>query len=73
MGCPSLTFGFCPRLWDERHVPGVEEDDAAIYSEALARRRHWPLWLIVVSFPPHPYNSSCTPLSAYTTLYLTTL
>ena len=48
MGCPALPFGLCPRLWDERHVPGAEEDDAAIYSEALARRRHWPLWLIIV-------------------------
>lgn len=52
VGCPSLPFGFCPRLWDEGHIPGVEEDDAAIYSEALARRRHWPLWLIVVRFTP---------------------
>jgi hypothetical protein len=48
VGCPALPFGFCPRLWDERHIPGMEEDDAAIYSEALARRRHWPLWLIIV-------------------------
>ena len=48
MGCPELPFGFCPRLWDLQHIPGTEEDDAAIYSEALARRRHWPRWLIIV-------------------------
>ncbi|CAK0743676.1 hypothetical protein CVIRNUC_001488 [Coccomyxa viridis] len=46
-GCPPLPFGLCPRLWDERHVPGMEEDDAAMYGEALARRRHWPLWLVI--------------------------
>ena len=29
-------------------MPGVEEDDAAIYSEALVRQRHWPLWFLIV-------------------------
>lgn len=47
--CPQwLPFGLCPRLWDEAHVPGAEEDDIAIYGEALARRKHWPLWMLLV-------------------------
>ena len=54
VGCPALPFGFCPRLWDERHIPGMEEDDAAMYGEALARRRHWPLWLVIVRPPFMP-------------------
>jgi hypothetical protein len=64
VGCPALPFGFCPRLWDEAHVPGAEEDDAAIYAEALARRRHWPLWLPIVRPPSAcllPPSSSCLP------------
>lgn len=59
VGCPALPFGFCPRLWDEAHVPGAEEDDAAIYAEALARRRHWPLWLPIVR--PHEHAHQCRP------------
>ena len=50
--CPRLPFGWCPRLWDEAHVPGAEEDDVAIYGEALARRKHWPLWMLLVRDPP---------------------
>ena len=30
----------------------MEEDDAAMYGEALARRRHWPLWLVIVRSQP---------------------
>ncbi|KAK9827740.1 hypothetical protein WJX81_008185, partial [Elliptochloris bilobata] len=45
--CPRLPFGLCPRLWDEAHMPGAEEDDVAIYGEALARRKHWPLWMLL--------------------------
>ncbi|GMH37943.1 hypothetical protein BSKO_05827 [Bryopsis sp. KO-2023] len=47
--CPQLPFGFCPRLWDERHVPGHEMDDVEIYGLGLARREHWPMWMIVVA------------------------
>ena len=46
--CPRwLLLGLCPRLWDEAHMPGAEEDDAAIYGEALARRKHWPAWMLL--------------------------
>ena len=47
--CPKLPFGLCPRIWNEEHVPGHEEDDVAIYGEALRRREHWPLWLLIMA------------------------
>lgn len=57
--CPRLPFGWCPRLWDEAHVPGVEEDDVAIYGEALARRKHWPLWMLLVRHLLLPLEHLC--------------
>lgn len=47
--CPRLPFKFCPRLWDERHVPAHDAADAALYGEALVWRDNWPLWLLVLS------------------------
>ncbi|KAK9824524.1 hypothetical protein WJX72_011089 [[Myrmecia] bisecta] len=46
-GCPHLPFGWCPRLWDDAHVPEHEEDDIAIYGTGASRREHWPLWMLV--------------------------
>ena len=49
--CPRGALGLCIGLWDEEHVPGLDEDDAAIYGEAILRRRHWPVWMLMVC--PH--------------------
>ena len=46
--CPRLPFALCPRLWDERHFPSHESDDAAIYG-AADRAVQWPLWLLVAA------------------------
>ena len=45
--CPDLPLGLCPRLWDERHIPSRDADDAAIYGAGLARKQNWPAWLLV--------------------------
>ena len=45
--CPALPLGLCPRLWDERHIPSRDADDAAIYGAGLARKQNWPAWLLV--------------------------
>lgn len=45
--CPQLPFELCPRLWDERHIPNHETDDVSMYGLGLARREHWPLWMIL--------------------------
>lgn len=47
--CPRLPFALCPRLWDARHVPMHEADDAAAWAAGLARREHWPRWLLVAA------------------------
>lgn len=47
--CPHLPFGLCPRLWDDAHVPEHEEDELAMYGEALTRREHWPLWWLAAA------------------------
>lgn len=45
--CPQLPFALCPRLWDERHVPMHDADDAAVWGSGLGRREHWPRWLLM--------------------------
>ncbi|KAF8058100.1 hypothetical protein HT031_005760 [Scenedesmus sp. PABB004] len=47
--CPLLPFALCPRLWDERHVPMHDADDAAVWGSGLGRREHWPRWLLVAA------------------------
>jgi hypothetical protein len=47
--CPQLPFALCPRLWDQRHVPMHEADDAAIWASGLGRREHWTRWLLVAA------------------------
>lgn len=47
--CPDLPLGLCPRLWDERHIPSRDADDAAIYGAGLARKQNWPAWLLVAA------------------------
>lgn len=47
--CPQLPFALCPRLWDARHVPMREADDAAVWGAGLARREHWPRWLLIAA------------------------
>ena len=47
--CPRLPFELCPRLWDSDHRPEHEIDDVAIYGDLVARREHWPKWLLVMA------------------------
>jgi hypothetical protein len=47
--CPQLPFALCPRLWDARHVPMHEADDAAVWGSGLGRREHWTRWLLVAA------------------------
>jgi hypothetical protein len=47
--CPHLPFALCPRLWDQRHVPMHEADDAAVWASGLGRREHWTRWLLVAA------------------------
>lgn len=47
--CPQLPFALCPRLWDERHVPMHDADDAAVWGSGLGRREHWPRWLLMAA------------------------
>lgn len=47
--CPDLPLGLCPRLWDDRHIPARDDDDAAIYGAGLSRRQNWPSWLLVAA------------------------
>ncbi|KAI8462462.1 MAG: hypothetical protein J3K34DRAFT_462917 [Monoraphidium minutum] len=47
--CPQLPFALCPRLWDARHVPMHEADDAAVWASGLGRREHWSRWLLVAA------------------------
>jgi len=47
--CPQLPFALCPRLWDQRHAPMHEADDAAVWGSGLGRREHWTRWLLVAA------------------------
>jgi hypothetical protein len=40
--CPKLPLALCPRLWDERHVPLHDSEDAEVWGTGLARKEHWP-------------------------------
>ncbi len=40
--CPALPLALCPRLWDERHVPLHDVEDAEVWGAGLARKEHWP-------------------------------
>jgi len=45
--CPKLPLALCPRLWDERHIPMREVEDVEIWGRGLARKEHWPRWLLL--------------------------
>ena len=45
--CPRLPFHWCPRLWDETHVPQHGADDVNLYGEGTSWREHWALWLLL--------------------------
>ena len=45
--CPRLPFHWCPRLWDETHVPMSTVDDINLYGEGTSWREHWALWALM--------------------------
>mmetsp|Transcript_291 Transcript_291/g.2328 ORF Transcript_291/g.2328 Transcript_291/m.2328 type:complete len:1078 (+) Transcript_291:412-3645(+) len=47
--CPKLPFGWCPRLWDSRHVPEHMRDDSLIYGEQRGRHAHYQIWFLVIA------------------------
>ncbi len=47
--CPKLPLALCPRLWDQRHIPMHDTDDVAIWGAGIARREHWPKWLLMAA------------------------
>jgi hypothetical protein len=47
--CPKLPLALCPRLWDHRHIPMHDSDDVAIWGAGMARREHWPKWLLMAA------------------------
>jgi hypothetical protein len=47
--CPHLPLAFCPRLWDERHIPMHGTEDVEVWGRGLARQEHWPRWLLLAA------------------------
>lgn len=47
--CPKLPFGWCPRLWDSRHIPDHMRDDSLIYGEQRGKHAHYQIWLLVIA------------------------
>lgn len=52
--CPKLPLSLCPRLWDERHVPLVDAEDVEVWGLGLARKDHWPRWVVCYAMHSTP-------------------